>query len=124
MLSERARRGFEGSGGFDGKPIAALGGKNALDVHGSPPLTGSLRPTERRVNNARFTIEFRRVSRAIRPRDPKAAPRDQRSRRALVIDALGGAPVTIDYRSERSMPQDARHGWRRRGLVPSGFLQA
>ncbi len=124
MLSERAHRGFEGRGGFDGKHIAALGGKNALDVHGSPPLTGSLRPTERRVNNARFAIEFRRVSRAIRPRDPKVAPRDQRSRRALVIDALGGAAVTIDYRPERSMPQGARQGWHRVGLAPSGFHKA
>src|SRR5260370_42401326 len=45
-------------------------------------------------------------------------------RRALVIDALGGAAVTIDYRSERSMPQGARHGWRRVGLAPSGVHKA
>src|SRR5947199_855043 len=43
MLRERAHRGFEGRGGFDRNHIAALGGKNVLDVHGSPPLTGSLR---------------------------------------------------------------------------------
>src|SRR6266478_6961723 len=38
--------------------------------------------------------------------------------------ALGGAAVMIDYRSERSMPQGARHGWRRVGLAPSGFHKA
>src|SRR5438094_10487833 len=48
MLRERAHCGFESRVGLDRNHIAALGGKNVLDVHGSPPLTGSLRPLERR----------------------------------------------------------------------------
>jgi len=46
-------------------------------------LTGSLRPPERRIDNARFAVEFRRVSSA----NPKTfASWERLSHRALVID--------------------------------------
>src|SRR6516164_8559996 len=69
IFSERAYRGFEGRRGLDRNDVATLGGKNVLDVHGSPPSACSERP-ECRLDNARFGIEFRQLRHAATDEPP------------------------------------------------------
>src|SRR5215471_4979506 len=69
IFGERAHRGFESRRGLNRNDVAALGGKNVLDVHGSPPSACSERP-ECRLDNTRFGIEFRQPRHAATDEPP------------------------------------------------------